>query len=293
MPSKIKTIDKLAFIILNYFGVDHTKKCIGSILPNNEIHIFIVENSNSQREKEKIINLFSEESVISLIFPSTNLGFSRGINLALARAIDEGYEKFVILNNDAFLVDGAVKKFQEAINLQPKTLISPLIEWDNKVVGNVFYHKYLTLLSYSNQKGKTFWMKYLTGCCLLFDIHILKNNQLLDEYFFMYGEDIALSYRIINSNYKIRLLDEVLVIHAGSLSAKKSSLFYEYHVNRGHILLVKAIAKNNFEKIMMYILRFIVLSIKGLWRSIKYRTTYPLLASFLIWFPLKIRPQKQ
>ena len=292
MLAQVKTTDKLAFIILNYFGSDHTRKCIDSILPNKDIHIFIVENSNSQAEREKIIDLFSKKRAISLIFPSTNLGFAKGVNLALKQAVDEGYEKFVGLNNDAILIKGAVKKFQKAISLQPETLISPLIQWDNKVVGKVFYHKYLTLLSFSNQQDKLFWMPYLTGCCLLFDRKLIKKQRLFDESFFMYGEDIALSNYVIKSGHKIALLDEKLVIHAGSLSAKKASLFYEYHVNRGHILLVSSLANNFAEKIIMYFLRFFILTTKGIYRSIKYRTTAPLLASLLIWFPLNIRPKK-
>ncbi len=284
--------NKLAFIILNYFGSTHTIKCIDSIFPNKDIHIFIVENSNSQAEKEKLNHSYSTNSVISLIFPGSNLGFSKGVNIALEQAVDEGYEKFAVLNNDAILMKGAVKKFQEAINLRSETLISPLIQWDNKVVGDVFYHKYLSLLSYSNRQEKLYWIRYLTGCCLLFDSKLIKKQRLFDESFFMYGEDIALSNYVMKSGHKTALLDEKLVIHEGSLSAKKASLFYEYHVNRGHILLVRSLANNPSEKIIMYFLRFLVLTTKGIYRSIKYRTAYPLLASLLIWFPLNIRPKK-
>ncbi len=284
--------NKLAFIILNYFGVDHTKKCIDSILPNNDIYIFIVDNSNSQTEREKLNQLYSTNSAISLMFPNCNIGFAKGVNLALRQAVDKGYEKFVVLNNDAVLIEGAVKKFKNAINLQPETLISPLIQWNDKIVSDVFYHKYLALLSYSKQQEKLFWMRYLTGCCLLFDSKLITNKNLFDESFFMYGEDIALSNYVIKSGHKIDVLDEKLVIHAGSLSAKKTSLFYEYHVNRGHVLLVRSLANNLAEKVIMHLLRFLVLTTKGIYRSIKYRTTSPLLASLLIWFPLKIYPKR-
>jgi len=54
----------------------------------------------------------------------------------------------------------------------------------------------------------------------------LQNIGLLDEQFFMYGEDIDLSYRIIKSGYKNYYFPETTIIHYKGESTKKGSLNY-------------------------------------------------------------------
>src|SRR5205814_635287 len=49
---------------------------------------------------------------------------------------------------------------------------------------------------------------------------------LLDETFFMYGEDIDLSYRITQAGYKNYYFPETRIIHYKGESTKKSSINY-------------------------------------------------------------------
>ena len=57
--------------------------------------------------------------------------------------------------------------------------------------------------------------------------NIIKKVGLLDEKFFMYGEDIDLSYRIKNSDIKL-LFSENKIIHYKGESTKKGSMNYVY-----------------------------------------------------------------
>ncbi|MBL7933416.1 MAG: glycosyltransferase, partial [Bacteroidia bacterium] len=80
-------------------------------------------------------------------------------------------------------------------------------------------------LSYLD-KNKTHEVDVLSGAFMLMRKEALDRVGLLDETFFMYGEDIDLSYRIIKGGYKNYYFAESSIIHYKGESTKKSSVNY-------------------------------------------------------------------
>ncbi|GAI62974.1 unnamed protein product, partial [marine sediment metagenome] len=62
---------------------------------------------------------------------------------------------------------------------------------------------------------------------------------LLDEDFFMYGEDIDLSYRLIKAGYENFYYPETTIIHYKGQSTKKSSLNYVVQFYKAMIIFAK------------------------------------------------------
>ncbi len=69
-------------------------------------------------------------------------------------------------------------------------------------------------------------VEVLAGAFMFMRRSVLDEVGLLDEAFFMYGEDIDLSYRIIQGGYKNYYLPETSIIHYKGESTKKGSLNY-------------------------------------------------------------------
>lgn len=80
-------------------------------------------------------------------------------------------------------------------------------------------------LSYLD-KNKTHEVDVLSGAFMLMRKETLDKIGLLDETFFMYGEDIDLSYRITKGGYKNYYFAESSIIHYKGESTKKSSVNY-------------------------------------------------------------------
>lgn len=66
----------------------------------------------------------------------------------------------------------------------------------------------------------------LSGAFMFIRQSVLAKTGFLDEDFFMYGEDIDLSYRITQQGYKIYYLPQTSIVHYKGESTKKSSLNY-------------------------------------------------------------------
>jgi len=88
----------------------------------------------------------------------------------------------------------------------------------SKIFGR--YH-----LGYLN-KEEIHEVDILVGAFMLLRKSVLDKIGLLDETFFMYGEDIDLSYRILQADYKNYYFPETTIIHYKGESTKKSSINY-------------------------------------------------------------------
>jgi len=123
----------------------------------------------------------------------------------------------------------------------------------------------------------------LSGAFMLLKKEALDKTGLLDEAFFMYGEDIDISYRITQAGYKIYYYPGTRIIHYKGESTKKSSVNYVIiFYNAMRIFVQKHFSHNNARlfSFMINLAIFFRASIAILHRFIK-KTALPV-ADFAI-----------
>jgi len=282
---------RIGIIILNYFRHKDTYACIESVRKSLPATVFLVDNSSDKAERVFIEKMFKNKKDVHLIFPEQNLGFSAGVNLALKYAINHGFHRFLLLNNDAVLIEGAGQVLDRALDQYPGSLIAPGIKWGEDICFNHYYHKYLGLISKKIPNQKKGWRSYFTGCALAFDINTVDTLGYFDESFFMYGEDVEISHRAKKKGIPMVLLKEILVNHEGSQSTKMASLFYEYHTARAHYLLSFYFFNHPAKTLLSLLGKSITLTARACIRSLRYHNFNPLIALFLAPIPLRIRPR--
>lgn len=287
-----RTDHRVAVIILNFFRCEDTFLCVNFAQRSLNTTCFIVDNSSDKREKKLIENLFKYNRGVQLLFPRENLGFAAGVNLALKYAIDAGFHRFLLLNNDAVIQEGASQILDSAFNQYPGSLIAPAIKCGKDIGFESYYHKYLGLISKKPPNQRKGWLSYFTGCALAFDINTVETLGYFDESFFMYGEDVEISLRAQTKGIPMLLLKDVLVYHEGSQSAQMASLFYEYHIARAHYLLSFYIFDHPVKVFLSLLGKSITLTARACIRSIRYHNLNSLAALLLAPIPLQIRPQR-
>jgi GT2 family glycosyltransferase len=284
--------DKIAVIILNYFDTEATVKCIHSVQKTLKSTIFLVDNSACHDEAKRLTSLYQHQEDVHLLFPMKNLGFAAGVNLAIKKAIQKGFKRFLLLNNDAVLLNGAGIQFRQAFNQWPTALMTPAIRWGQRINKGNYYHKYLGLLVNNRVPKSDKWLYYFTGCALAFDMGFIDKVGLMNEKFFMYGEDVEFTFRALQKGVPVKLIEKELVYHEGSQSAGMASFFYEYHMTRMHYLLSFILLKYPQQKAISILGKIVVLTSRAIIRSVRYKSFSPLAALILAPLPLKIRPSR-
>lgn len=238
---------KLSVIIVNYNVEAYLEQCLRSVLKAMERvdgDVFVVDNQSTDDSVAMVQRDFPS---VKLIANSVNVGFSRANNQAIERS---SAEYVVLLNPDTVVGEDVFERViefmdrnQDAGGLGVKMidgtgrflpeskrgLPTPAVAF-YKIIGltrlfprsSVFGKYHLGHLP----EDETAEIEILSGACMFLRKSTLDKVGLLDESFFMYGEDIDLSYRILLGGWKNYYFPEVQIIHYKGESTKKSSINY-------------------------------------------------------------------
>ncbi len=96
--------NKIIFLILHYYVIEETQKCVKSIqknMSNKEYEIVIVDNASTNETGKMLQQMYSGNERIHVIINEENLGFARGNNVGFKFAKEQLNAKFIVmLNND-------------------------------------------------------------------------------------------------------------------------------------------------------------------------------------------------
>ncbi len=240
---------KLSVVIVNY-NVEHfLEQCLLSVrraMQGIEGEVFVVDNNSVDGSLRMLRSKFPE---VKLIANSENLGFSRANNQAIVQS--EG-EYVLLLNPDTVVEDDTFSKVIAFMDAHPDAggLGLKMLDGQGKFLPEskrglpapmtAFYKIFgLSALFPKSRKFGRYHLSYLdpdqvheveilAGAFMLLRRSVLEKIGLLDETFFMYGEDIDLSYRIIKAGYKNYYFPLTRIIHYKGESTKKSSVNYVF-----------------------------------------------------------------
>jgi hypothetical protein len=188
---------------------------------------------------------------------------------------NQPHRYYLLINNDAEATPGMLPELLKFMREHDRTAVAaPMIDTGHKRIAYSWYHR-LTGLMFSQHVIGTF--PYLSGCCLLVDRRIIGDG-LFDEDFFMYGEDVALSWRLRLAGFEKDCVNDAIVRHEGVGSSHQGGFFYEYHLARGHILLARKLSMHRWETPLLYFGRLLTISARAIVRAIRFRTFVPIKA---------------
>jgi O-antigen biosynthesis protein len=238
---------KLSVIIVNYNVRHFLEQCLHSVLKSSEglnTEIFVVDNASVDGSCHMIREKFPR---IHLIENKKNEGFSVANNQAIRKSSGE---YILLLNPDTVVEEDTFTKTVAFMDAHPDAggLGVKMIDGKGKFLPEskrglptpwVAFYKIFGL-SALFPRSKTFGKYHLTfygenetrpveilcGAFMMLRREVIGKIGLLDESFFMYGEDIDLSYRIIQQGYKNYYFPETTIIHYKGESTKKNSINY-------------------------------------------------------------------
>ena len=242
----------LSIVIVNYNTKKLTIDCIQSVLNsklNFQYEILVVDNASSDGSVEQIKSLFPYIKVIS---NKENVGFSKANNQAIRRCSGR---YVLLLNSDTIVNECTLDKmilFMDEekdvgavgceVNLPDGTLDKACHRGFPTPEASFYYmvglaQKYPTSPKY-NSYHKSYMNMHeihdidcLVGAFIMVRREAFEQVGLLDEEFFMYGEDIDWCFRIKEVGWRIVYNPTVSIVHYKGASSRKKpfKIVYEFH----------------------------------------------------------------
>ena len=228
---------KLSIVIVNYNVRHYLTACLDSVaraLDDIEGEVFVVDNNSSDDSVETIIR---DYPWVHLINNNENLGFSKANNIA----IRQSKGKYVLLlNPDTIVGKDTLRGVVEFLDNNPKAGAAgvrmhngdgTLAPESRRAIPTPWIAG-LKMLGFT----KRYYMSHLSwdepglievvsGAFFMVRRAALDEVGLLDEDFFMYGEDIDLSFRILKGDWQNWYLPYDIVHYKGQ-STQKSDFRY-------------------------------------------------------------------
>lgn len=256
---------KIGIIILNYYGIADTTDCLSSLqsikVKNIDVNIYVVNatDKNSPKDNTQGSQLRKKFSWIHLI-ESDNLGFSGAHNKGAKRAIADGCQEIIWLNNDTTVSQDFVTGLHRVIQdksigaAAPKIYFSKgrefhldqyqkndlgkviwyaggVIDWDNVYA----FHRGVDEVD-RGQFDQTEVTDFCTGCCFITRKDVFEKVGYFEDKLFLYYEDTDWSVRLHNAGYKTVYEPSSIIWHKNAGSTKGSgSDLQVYYQTRNRI----------------------------------------------------------
>jgi len=226
---------KLTVVIVSYNVRYYLEQCIVSVQRAAEgidCEICVVDNDSHDDTVGYLSSRFGD--TITLIESQHNLGFARANNIAIKQTLSE---YVLLLNPDTFIAEDSLRQVLDFMDAHPRAGGAGVMM--HNADGNRAPESrrglptpgvsFLKMLGFSSRYYMSHlpWdepcpIEVMSGAFCMLRRSVLDEVGLLDQSFFMYGEDIDLSYRILKGGYENWYVPATIVHYKGESTQKTS-----------------------------------------------------------------------
>lgn len=297
----------ISIIIVNYNVKYFLEQCLRSVEKasgNIKTEVFVVDNNSVDGSCAMVREKFTG---VRLIENDQNLGFSKATNQAIRLATGR---YILMLNPDTVIEEDTLEKCLGYMDNHPdigglgvkmidgkgnflpeskRSLPTPRVAF-YKIFGlsrlfprsRIFAKYHLGYLD----KDKIHDIDILPGAFMMLRKSALDKVGLLDEDFFMYGEDIDISYRLTKNGYRNVYFPETRIIHYKGESTKKGSMNYVLTFYHAMIIFARKHFSRKMAKSYIFLINIAIYfrAVLALVRRIIKNIALPMLEAVLFYF---------
>jgi len=238
--SAVQNGASIAIIVLNWNGRDLTLDCLRSLaaVTTPHVRIILVDNASTDGSSDAVRQHYG--SRVTLIENAQNLGFAAGNNVGIRRALDDGADFILLLNNDTVVAPDFVDHLHKPMLSSPDIgITAPKIYYAEPKNQIWFAGGELSMWrgiarhtgiretdrgQYDQERD----IDYATGCAFLVRRAVLEKIGDLDPGYRAYFEDADFCVRARRAGFRIRYIPAAHVWHrisastGGQLSRRKA-----------------------------------------------------------------------
>lgn len=282
----------LSVIILSYNTNELLRGCLVSVMNSTgfapgELELIVVDNHSADGSAEMVRNDFTQ---VKLINSRTNVGYSAGNNIGITAARGK---YILLLNSDTLVEAGTLRTMVDvAGSLRNLGALTCRVQLPNGQLDPACHRGFPTpwnAFTYLAGLEKLFPMSHIfggyhqgwqdltiphevdaiTGAFFLTSRRVIDKVGLLDEQFFMYGEDIDWCWRIKQAGYRVMFHPAAKIIHFKKQSGRARQ--FDPHARKEaqrHFLdtMEQFYRKHYLKKYPAYV-SALILSVLRVWRA--------------------------
>ena len=239
---------RVAIILVNYNSCAETLACLQSLrqVSYADRSVYVVDNASE--DVSELREALKEYPEVRLLALPENGGFSAGNNAAIRKALDDGADYILLLNNDTEVTPDFLTRLLSLAEQKPNAGIvtgkilyfsEPDRIWyaGGEVLfdrGSIIHCRYNEQLlpKEDEEKEQPRRITFATGCLMLIPAEVLRKVGLLSEEYFLYSEDSDYSLRVLQAGYEIWYEPQAVIYHKVGASSKGSSFLSQYYMLR-------------------------------------------------------------
>ena len=204
--------------------------------------VVVVDNRTDDAERMAMTSLAAAQGWV-LVAPDTNLGFGEGNNAGVTTARERGATEVLLLNPDATITADDAALLLDAVRADPLALVGPrIVRPDGSMwsEGSDLYLDDGSIRSRRRRVAERPVAEWLTGACLLLSTGLWDRIGGFHPAYFLYWEDVDLSWAVRATGGTVLLVPEATAVHAEggtqdgddhqAAGGAKSPLYYYYNV---------------------------------------------------------------
>jgi GT2 family glycosyltransferase len=261
----------LSILIVNYNTRELTLNCLRSVLESDtsyEFEVIVIDNSSKDDSVEQIQRHFPQ---VQLIANDQNVGFAKannqGINIAKGRYI-------LLLNSDTIVQKDTLETMLRFMDEHPQVgaggckVVLPDGSLDKACKrgfptpsASCYYAFGIAKLFPGHPRFNQYQLSHLdpddeypvdclVGAFMLVRREAIEQVGLLDEEFFMYGEDIDWCYRMKQAGWQIYYYPRTQIIHYKGASSRRKPLKIIYEFHRAMILFHRKHYRHKYSRLV-------------------------------------------
>ncbi len=249
----------VSVIIVNWNTKKLLRDCLSSVyehVGDVDYEIIVIDNASTDGSAEMVKNDFRQ---VILVENPDNRGFATANNQGMAVAKGR---YVLLLNSDTVVLDNAIANTvrfsdenpQAAVTgcrvlnpnrtLQRTCFMFPSIL--NMLLSSTYLYKLFPKNRFFGREHMTWWdrsdvrqVDVVTGCFMLVRREAIEQVGVMDEQFFMYGEETDWCYRFWKKGWKVMFAPVGEIIHFGGASSKQVKLEMIQQLRSSILLFMK------------------------------------------------------
>src|SRR3990167_106213 len=229
---------RLTIITINHNRSENTIKLLESLKNQTEKDFEVIVIDNNSDNVGKLMDYETPETNIIYIKNDRNLGYSGGNNAGIKKALENGADWVLLLNNDTWVESSFIERLRAvldssagsgqrgkegiiglALDEGSRTSFAGLIQWLKPTLIHITTFKVVSPRAYA------------IGGAMLIHKNVFDKTGFLDENYFLYFEDADFCQRARKARIPVSFLSEIKISHSVSASTKKlgSPMLLRYH----------------------------------------------------------------